>query len=354
MFGQLIREARKRRRMNLKELSSSTGIDQTLISRIERENRMPTEAQLPLLAENLALDINELKKEWMTQKVLKIVKYSPIASEVLSVAESRIAYLAKGEVYHTPHIPKSILNRLSRIDDLKKEWEEKQPLTVSQKVKMEEYFDIAYTYESNRIEGSTLTLQETKLVVVDGLTIGGKSLGEHLEAVNHQEAIRFIKDLASNKEAISKRVLMEIHRLVLKDVDAANAGVYRSVPVRISGSEHEPPQPYLLDKLMEDFLEFYRYQEKRLHPIVLAAEVHERLVSIHPFIDGNGRTARLLMNLVLLRNGYTRVNIKGDNESRLNYYQSLQKVQVDINRLPFYYLIVEEALKSMEEHLELT
>lgn len=354
MFGQIIKEARKRRRMNLKELSSTTGIDQTLISRIERENRMPTEAQLPILAENLALDISELKKEWMAEKVLKIIKYSPIANEVLLVAESRIAYLTKGEIYHTPHIPKSILNRLGRIDDLKMRWEEKQPLAVSQKDKMEEYFDIAYTYESNRIEGSTLTLQETKLVAVDGLTVGGKSLGEHLEAVNHQEAIHFIKDLASNKEAISKRVMLEIHRLVLKEVDTANAGVYRSVPVRISGSEHEPPQPYLLDKLMEDFLEFYRYQEKRLHPIILAAEVHERLVSIHPFIDGNGRTARLLMNLVLLRNGYPRVNIKGDNESRLNYYQSLQKVQVDNNQLPFYYLIIEEALKSLEEHMELT
>ena len=290
----------------------------------------------------------------MAEKVLKIIKYSPIASEVLSVAESRMEYLTKGEVYHTPHIPKSILNRLGRIDDLKEKWEKKQPLVISQKARMEEYFDIAYTYESNRIEGSTLTLQETKLVAVDGLTIGGKSLGEHLEAVNHQGAIQFIKDLANNKEAISKRVLLEIHRLVLKEVDTANAGVYRSVPVRISGSEHEPPQPYLLDKLMEDFLEFYWYQEKRLHPIILAAEVHERLVSIHPFIDGNGRTARLLMNLVLLRNGYPRVNIKGDNESRLNYYQSLQKVQMDNNRLPFYYLIIEEALKSLEEHLELT
>ncbi len=105
---------------------------------------------------------------------------------------------------------------------------------------------------------------------------------------------------------------------------------------------------------MEDFLEFYRYQEKRLHPIILAAEVHERLVSIHPFIDGNGRTARLLMNFVLLRNGYPRVNIKGDDQSRLTYYQSLQKVQADNNRLPFYYLIIEEALKSLEEHLALT
>jgi Fic family protein len=228
-----------------------------------------------------------------------------------------------------------------------------QPLNATQKMKMEEYFDVSYTFESNRIEGNTLTLQETKLVGYDGLTIGGKSLVEHLEAVNHLEAISFIRDLAVNKEPISKRILLEIHRLILKEVDKENAGRYRQIPVRISGSQHEPPQPYLIDKLMEDFFEFYSYQEGRIHPVILAAEMHERLVSIHPFVDGNGRTARLLMNLILVRNGYTRANIKGDLSSRMNYYKSLEEVQVNNDRVLFYDLVMEEAIKSMEEHLAL-
>ncbi|MEQ9402494.1 MAG: Fic family protein [Cyclobacteriaceae bacterium] len=354
MFGQIIREARKKKKINLRELSNFTGIDQTLISRIEREDRMPTEGQLIILAENLSLELNELKKEWLTEKVLSIIKYSPFADEILAVAESRIEYLSRGDMYQIQEFSEETLRMLEEIDHLLLRWKKKQPLSISQKGKMEEYFDVAYTFESNRIEGNTLTLQETKMVTVEGLTIGGKSLKEHLEAVNHQEAISFIKDLANKNEPISKRILLEIHRLVLKEVDTVNAGVYRNVPVRISGSKHEPPQPYLLDKLMEDFFEFYRYQEERVHPVILAAEVHERLVSIHPFIDGNGRTARLLMNLVLIRNGYPRVNIKGDTSARMRYYQSLEHVQVDNNRLPFYQLVMDEALLALNEHLELT
>ena len=112
-------------------------------------------------------------------------------------------------------------------------------------------------------------------------------------------------------------------------------------------------QPYLIDKLMEDFFEFYSYQEGRIHPVILAAEMHERLVSIHPFVDGNGRTARLLMNLILARNGYTRANIKGDLSSRMNYYKSLEELQVNNDRSLFYDLVMDETIKSMEEHLAL-
>lgn len=353
MFGIVVREARKRKDLNLNQLSAQTGIDQTLISRIENGGRLPTEDQLSILAENLSLDIRELKKEWMTEKVLKIVKYSPFAQEVLAVAESRIEYLSNENRHEIDKLKSEVQGKLNILDDLKEKWKTVQPLNATQKRKMEEYFDVSYTFESNRIEGNTLTLQETKLVGYDGLTIGGKSLVEHLEAVNHLEAISFIRDLAVNKEPISKRILLEIHRLILKEVDKENAGRYRQIPVRISGSQHEPPQPYLIDKLMEDFFEFYAYQQGRIHPVILAAEMHERLVSIHPFVDGNGRTARLLMNLILVRNGYTRANIKGDLASRMNYYKSLEEVQVNNDRALFYDLVMDETIKSMEEHLAL-
>jgi Fic family protein len=109
----------------------------------------------------------------------------------------------------------------------------------------------------------------------------------------------------------------------------------------------------MLDKLMDDYFQFYQLHKKRLHPVILAAEIHERLVSIHPFIDGNGRTARLAMNLVLLQQGYTRANIKGEDASRLKYYETLQQVQLDNDRMPFYHLIADETLRSLEEHIEL-
>jgi Fic family protein len=176
---------------------------------------------------------------------------------------------------------------------------------------------------------------------------------EHLEAINHQEAIDWVMTLVRGKEGLDKRNLLSLHHLILKSVDSRNAGKYRDVPVRIGGSEHVPPQPYLIGKLMEDYFIHYEKQQAKLHPVLLAAEMHERLVSIHPFIDGNGRTSRLVMNFILLRHGYTLANLKGDEESRMAYYQALERVQLDADPEPFYHLILDRVKESLEEHLEL-
>ncbi|AGA80053.1 Fic family protein [Echinicola vietnamensis] len=218
---------------------------------------------------------------------------------------------------------------------------------------MKEYFNVAYTFESNRIEGNTLTLQETHLVINEGITIGGKSMREHLEAINHAEAVAYLEELVGKKGDIYNRTLLELHYLILKGIDRENAGRYRSVPVRIAGSKHVPPQPYLVDKMMEDYFTHYQAQRKILHPVILAAEMHERLVSIHPFVDGNGRTSRLIMNLVLVGNGYTIANLKGDQASRLSYYRALEAVQVHNDPAPFYHLVADAVLDSLEQHLEM-
>ena len=140
-------------------------------------------------------------------------------------------------------------------------------------------FALEYTYESNRIEGNTLTLQETELVVNEGVTIAGKSMREHLEAINHAEAIDYIKDFAKSDIEISERTVKEIHALVLHGINRENAGRYRNVPVMISGSTHIPPQPYLLDKQMEDFIIKLREMEtEKAHPIITAAYLHDELV----------------------------------------------------------------------------
>ncbi|RYU93108.1 Fic family protein [Emticicia agri] len=212
---------------------------------------------------------------------------------------------------------------------------------------------IEYTYESNRIEGNTLTLRETDLVINKGLTIGGKSMREHLEAINHKDAIDYIKEIAQSHIDLSERVIKDIHALILRGIDKENAGTYRKLPVMISGASHIPPQPYLLEKLMEEYFEFYEASKYTLHPVILAAEMHERLVSIHPFIDGNGRTSRLVMNLLLVRNGYPITNIKGDTQSRLQYYEALETVQMEENKNSFIEFIAVEVKKSLEHYLKL-
>lgn len=235
------------------------------------------------------------------------------------------------------------------LDQLKNEL---NALRHTQGDKVARAFDIEYTYESNKIEGNTLTLQETALVIDKGLTIGGKTLNEHLEAINHAYAIGYIKELAREKDTITERDILQIHALILQGIDRENAGTYRKVQVMISGAKHIPPQPFLLQKEMEDLINWYNENKNRLHPIELSAEMHERLVSIHPFIDGNGRTSRLLMNLILLQNGYPIAILKGDTENRLKYYEALETAQIDKDKQAFKNLIYENVKDTMERILK--
>lgn len=238
---------------------------------------------------------------------------------------------------------------LQQIDNLKSEYDQFRNLD---NFKIQEALAIEYTYESNRIEGNTLTLQETQLVIEKGLTISGKPLKEHLEAINHNEAIDFISDLVNKKEPLNKRNLLQIHAIILKSIDRENAGIYRKVPVLISGSNHTPSQPYLVQKLMEDYFILYEENKNNLHPVILSAEMHEQLVTIHPFIDGNGRTSRLVMNLILLQNGFPIANIKGDTDSRMKYYNALENSRAD-NKEEFILLIAELVKESLERRIKL-
>ena len=337
----------------LNDLVILTGIDQALLSKYMGGKRMPSEKDLVKLS--LALDIpySELRKSYLADKIIKMLEYEPNAAEILAVAESRVEYLNSKEVFNLPELSSSLKKKLSRIDKLKEKWSELKPLNFNQLSKLNGYFRVKYTYESNRIEGNTLTYQETHLVINEGLTIGGKSMNDHLEAINHNEAVHWLAELVSGDEDMNKRNVLDLHRLILKSIDSSNAGIYRKIPVRISGSQHEPPEPYLLEKLMEDYFSHYSKQRRILHPVILAAEAHERLVSIHPFTDGNGRTSRLVMNFVLLRNGFTLANLKGDDKSRLEYYKALEDVQVNNKPEPFYHLIADKVIESLEEHLKM-
>lgn len=241
---------------------------------------------------------------------------------------------------------------LQKCDALKARLSELRPLPIEALQKIEEAFAIEYTYESNRIEGNTLTLQETELVVNEGVTISGKSMREHLEAINHAEAIDYIKDFAKSDIEISERTIQEIHALVLHGIDRRNAGCYRTVPVMISGSRHLPPQPYLIAKQMEDFILNSRQMEAlKVHPVLIAAYLHDELVRIHPFIDGNGRTSRLLMNLYLLRKGFTIVNLKGSDTDKLTYYTALEASHVNRQPESFQMLVAEAEVQSLMRYL---
>ena len=240
---------------------------------------------------------------------------------------------------------------LNEIDKLKKQLDTLRKSHDNKTIR--EALELEFLYESNRIEGNTLTLRETQLVVNEGLTISGKSMREHLEAINHKEAILFIEDIVSKKTLLTEYVLKQIHALVLHSIDRDNAGVYRNLPVMISGSKHLPPQPYLLQSLMEDYFHFYELHKNTLHPVVLSAEMHERLVTIHPFIDGNGRTARLIMNLILIKHGFPLAIIGGDYESRMAYYNALERVHTHSDKDVFIQLIANYVKSSLVRYIKI-
>jgi Fic family protein len=179
------------------------------------------------------------------------------------------------------------------------------------------------TYHSNAIEGNRLTLKETLLVLREGMTIKGKNFKEHLEAKNHEEAMDFLFEVVDSKKrlTLSHHLIRQLHQLVVKDTEEESAGSYRTADVRIMGSTHRPPPGFKVQSEMNGLLYWLEQNEKFYHPVEFAALAHHRFVAIHPFEDGNGRTGRLLMNLVLMRKGYPIAIIQKNDRSK--YYRAL-------------------------------
>ena len=225
----------------------------------------------------------------------------------------------------------------------------KRPLPKETLKSLKETINLEWTYNSNGIEGNTLTLRETQ-VVLEGITVGGKSLKEHLEVINHEQAILFLDDLIKDKEPISEWNIKNIHQLVLKEIDDDNAGKYRTENVTIKGATHIPPDYLIIPELMEKLILNYQDWDK-YHPIIKAALLHGELVKIHPFIDGNGRTSRLVMNLYLMNSGYLPVIVK--KEKLLEYYNALDKAHITGDYTDFVRLVNELEIEMLNKYLEL-
>ena len=240
-------------------------------------------------------------------------------------------------------------NYFDEVDSLKKDLDSKRPISKETLKSLRESINLEWTYNSNGIEGNTLTLRETQ-VVLEGITVGGKSIKEHLEAINHEKAILFLDDLVKDNEPISEWNIKNIHQLILKDIDNENAGRYRKENVTIKGATHIPPDYLKVPELMEKLILTYNTWSE-YHPIIQAALLHGELVKIHPFVDGNGRTSRLLMNLDLMNSGYNPVIIK--KESRLKYYEALDKAHTTGNYTDFVKLVTKLEIEMLKKYLEL-
>lgn len=234
-----------------------------------------------------------------------------------------------------------------RLDALKAKLDEYRPLPADIVQNLHENLVLQWTYHSNAIEGNTLTLKETK-VALEGITLGGKTLREHFEAINHRDAILLVEELVSKQQPLDAWTIKSLHQLVLKNIDVDNVGQYRKVNVLIAGATHRPPDALQVPEQMHNFMHWYDTEAQTLHPVERAARVHGEFVKIHPFSDGNGRTARLLMNLELMKAGFpaTVIEVK----QRLAYYEALDKAHCSGDYTDFIALLANCVEQSFEPY----
>lgn len=237
------------------------------------------------------------------------------------------------------------------IDKKKQELDQKRPLPVHTLRSIREHLIVNWTYHSNAIEGNTLTLSETK-VALEGITIGGKTIKEHLEVINHKEAILYVEDIVRRQEPLSEWQIKSIHRLILKSIDDEHAGAYRNENVIISGATHIPSDFVQVKALMEELMQHYDlHWQTNVHAVERASLLHIEFVKIHPFIDGNGRTARLLLNFELMKNGYPPIVI--EKEDRAEYYRALDLAHTTGDHSQFIGLVTRTLNRTFDLYLRL-
>jgi len=238
-----------------------------------------------------------------------------------------------------------------RIDQKLKKMQQLRPLPPVAVKKLKEKFQIEMTYNSNAIEGNSLTLKETFLVINEGITIKGKPLKDHLEVKDHHEALEFVYELAQpqKRPTLSESLICNIHSLVMQKTDAEWAGRYRNAAVFIGGADHQPPDASVVPAKMVDLIKWFKKNQVKLHPIELAALIHHQIVYIHPFFDGNGRTARLVMNILLMREGYPlAIILKND---RPRYYRALGQAD-EGSFAPLVKFVAQAVERSLDIYLE--
>lgn len=259
----------------------------------------------------------------------------------------KIWYIPEGSEKPADGRIKAKESLISLIERKKAELDTRRPLTEGEVERLYQDFMVEYTYNSNAIEGNTLTLRETDMVL-RGLTIDQKPLKDHMEAVGHKEAFCFVRELVKEKTELTEYVIKQIHSLVLAD-KPRDKGTYRRVPVRIMGAFHEPPQPYLIEPQMNELLLAYRADERNIAEKL--AFFHIRFEGIHPFIDGNGRTGRLLVNLELMKAGYPPIDIKFTDRKR--YYDAFDAFYVKNDLSAMAKLFAEYLNARLDEYLKI-
>lgn len=332
----LLKNAREQKGLKTREVAQILSIDQALISKFESGLRKPTKDQITKLATLLEIDYETLMIAWLKEKILYEIGDEEFALKAIAAAQQELQYQKSVSKIKVSGALEKMLKEIEFLKAKLDSSAQENFYEILQKSELE------YTFESNRIDGNTMTQKETEMVINEGMTISGKSMKEHLEAVNHQEAIRFIKNLEKNN-SFTEHNLLSIHNLIQRGIHS-EIGNYRKTK-----TSDKKPETFFISKQIEEYFIWFEVNKNKLHPIVLAAEMHFRLLKIDPFDEGNGKISRLIMNLVLLQKGYPIVNIKGDEENKKNY----SRLNKNNDSEEFIFFIAQTLKEALEKCIEM-
>ena len=323
----LLKNAREQKELKTREVAQLLGIDQALISKFESGTRKPTKEQISKLAALLEIDYETLMIAWLKEKILYEIGNEEFALKALLLAEHEIQNNNKKL---NPETFPSIKSLLDEIETLKNKILSFQHFDLH---RISKILELEFISEINKMNGNSLTFQETKAVINEGLMIAGKNMQEHLEAVNLNDAIGYIKDINQKKLPISEKDLLAVHNLIFRGIKIENSGKYKEEPIII--------------KEMNLFFNWYETNKNNMHPLLLATEAHLKIMSIGPFENGNIQIANLLMNWILLKSGFVFAVIKGNEEEINDYLSTLEFAQNKNDKSLFINYILQKEKENL-------
>lgn len=320
----LLKNAREQKGLKTREVAQILAIDQALISKFESGTRKPTREQISKLSQLLEIDYETLMITWLKEKILYEIGNEEFALKALLLVEQEIQNNKK-EINSV--IISSVQTVLDEIEILKNKIQSFNHFELRQ---ISKTLELEFIFKSIHLNGNSLTLEETKSVINDGMSITGKSMQNHLEAINLQETVLYIKDLSQKKISLNEKDFLSIHNLIFKGIESENSGKYK--------------QDLLIKREMNLFFNWFESNKNNLHPIILACETHLKIVEISPFANGNLQMAGLMLNWILLENNYVYASIEGDQNSINEYLSILNETQTENDKSIFirYMLTIEK------------
>ena len=341
----LLKNGREKKQLKTRELAQLLGIDQALVSKFENGSRKPTKEQVTKLAAILDIDYETIMITWLKEKIIYEVGDETLALPALIEAQEEIKKRRNSSLNT---ISKAVQHLLDEADILKSKLDKFRQF---ESYKVQQTLDLEFIFESNRLEGNTLTFQETDLIINQGLTIPGKTMKEHLEVINHMEAITYLRGLVQKNIVFTEKELLNLHLYLARGTQLEDVGKFRKTEIKSEATHNLPSHPEKIAKEMDHFFIWYDSSKNTVHPIILAAKAHLILQKLQPFSTCNGKIARLLQNFILLQHGYVIANNKESFEIKTTYENALLSAQSGDDKELFLQFIAQTEKHSLERYI---